>query len=93
MAIDHNAKAHRLLETVHDLAGGGPQTAVLSARVSARTGIPNNYRVFTVEAPQSPRPDPDHGNDRDRHRRDVPDNPDRSSAGRCAKGYRLSTTS
>ena len=46
MAIDYNAKAYRLLEAVHDLAGGDPQTAVLSARISARTGIPNTYRAF-----------------------------------------------
>jgi hypothetical protein len=47
MTIGYNAKAYRLLETIHDLAGGDPQTAVLSTRVSARTGIPNTYRVFT----------------------------------------------
>ena len=90
MAIDHNAKAYRLLEPVHDLAGGDPHTAVLSARVSARTGIPNTCRIFAVEAAQSPRPDPDHGHDRDRHPRDVPDNPDRHPASRVAQGRRLS---
>ena len=47
MAIDYNAKAYRLLEAVYDLASGDPQTAVLSTRVSARTGIPNNYRAFS----------------------------------------------
>lgn len=48
MAIDHNDKAHRLLEAVHDLAGGEPQKAGLSARISARTGIPHTYREFSV---------------------------------------------
>jgi hypothetical protein len=43
MAIDYNAEAYRLLEAVHDLAGGDPQTAVLSAR----TGIPNTYLAFS----------------------------------------------
>jgi len=47
MAIDYNARTYRLLEAVHDLAGGDPRTAVLSARVSVRTGIPNTYRAFT----------------------------------------------
>lgn len=47
MTIGYNAKAYRLLEAIHDLAGGDPQKAVLSARVSARTGIPNTYRAFT----------------------------------------------
>jgi hypothetical protein len=47
MTIGYNAKAYRLLETIHDLAGGDPQTAVLSTRVAARTGIPNTYRAFT----------------------------------------------
>ena len=48
MTIGHNAKAYRLLEAIHDLAGGDPQTAVLSARISARTGIPNTYRALTT---------------------------------------------
>jgi hypothetical protein len=48
MTIGHNAKAYRLLEAIHDLAGGDPQTAVLSARISARTGIPNTHRAFTT---------------------------------------------
>jgi len=48
MAIDYNARAYRLLEAVHDLAGGDPQTAVLSARMSARIGIPNTYRELSV---------------------------------------------
>jgi hypothetical protein len=47
MAIDYNAKAYRLLEAIHDIAGGDPQTTVLSARVSASSGIPNTYRAFT----------------------------------------------
>jgi hypothetical protein len=47
MAIGYNARAYRLLEAIHDLAGGDPQTAVLSARISARTSIPNTYRAFT----------------------------------------------
>ncbi len=47
MAIDYNAKAYRLLEAVHDLAGGDSQTAVVSTRISARTVIPNTYRAFS----------------------------------------------
>jgi hypothetical protein len=47
MTIGYNAKAYRLLDAIHDLAGGDPQTVVLSARVSARTGIPNTYQAFT----------------------------------------------
>ncbi len=47
MAIGYNAEAYRLLEAIHDLAGGDPRTAVLSARVSARTGIPNTHRAFS----------------------------------------------
>ena len=50
MAFDYNARAYRLLEAIHDLAGGDPQKAVLSARVSARTGIPNTYRTRPYEA-------------------------------------------
>jgi hypothetical protein len=37
MTIGYNARAYRLLEAIHDLAGGDPRTAVLSAKVSART--------------------------------------------------------
>ena len=47
MTIDYNARAYRMLETIHALAGGDPQTAALSARVSARTGVPDTYRAFT----------------------------------------------
>jgi len=47
MAIGYNAKTYMLLEAIRDVAGGDPQTAVLSARVSARTGIPNTYRAFS----------------------------------------------
>ena len=36
MTIGYYTRAYRLLEAIHDLAGGDPQTAVLSARVSAR---------------------------------------------------------
>jgi hypothetical protein len=46
MTIGYNARAYRLLESIHDLAGGDPRMAVLSARMSARTGIPNTYQAF-----------------------------------------------
>lgn len=47
IAIDYNAKAYRLLETIHDLSDGDPRSAVLSASVSAKTGIPNTHRDFS----------------------------------------------
>lgn len=47
MATGYNARAYGLLEAVHDLADGDPRTAVLSERVSARTGIPNTYRSLS----------------------------------------------
>ena len=47
MTVGYNARAYRLLEAIHDLAGVDPRTAVLSARVSARTGIPNTCQAFT----------------------------------------------
>ena len=47
MTIGYYARAYRPLEAIHDLAGGDPQTAVLSARVSARASIPNTYQAFT----------------------------------------------
>ena len=34
MTIGYNARAYRPLEAIHHLAGGDPQTAVLSASVS-----------------------------------------------------------
>ncbi len=51
MAIDYNAKSYGLLGAIHYLAGGDLQTAVLSARVSAKTGIPNSYRAFSSPSP------------------------------------------
>jgi hypothetical protein len=53
MAIDYNAKAYRLLEAVHDLAGGDPQTAVLSARISARTGIRKTLTSHILRLPST----------------------------------------
>jgi hypothetical protein len=47
MTIGYYAMVYRPLEAIHDLASGDPQTAVLSARVSARAGIPNTYQAFT----------------------------------------------